>query len=111
MSLNTATWVPITDGLHTTMALAPNNKLYIGAVTCKNQTAGCLSVVNVSSNTAVPPVPPTGSVTGMLAVSNRNVIYVIQNGYQRIYDTTTDTEQSTQVTFNGACYDIVQVDQ
>jgi len=111
MSLNTASSVPITDGLHTTMALAPNNKLYIGAVTCKNQTAGCLSVVNVSDNTAVPPLPPTGSVTGMLSVSNRNVIYVIQNGYQRIYDTTTDTQQSTQVTFHGACYAIVQVDQ
>jgi hypothetical protein len=111
MTLNTASSVPITDGLHTTMALAQNNKLYIGAVTCMNTTYGCLSVVNVSDNTAEPPQPPTGSVTGMLAVSNRNVVYVIENGYQRIYDTTTDTQQSTQVTFHGACYAIVQVDQ
>jgi hypothetical protein len=111
MTLNTASSVPITDGLHTTMALAPNNKVYIGAVTCMNTTYGCLSVVNVSDNTADPPLPPTGSVTGMLAIPNRNVVYVIENGYQRIYDTTTDTQQSTQVTFHGACYAIVQVDQ
>jgi hypothetical protein len=111
MTLNTAVSVPITDGLHTTMALSMNNKLYIGAVTCLNTTYGCLSVVNVSSNVADPPLPPTGAVTGMLAIPNRNVVYVIQNGYQIIYDTTTDTSQKTQVTFHGALSDIVQVDQ
>lgn len=111
MTLNTASSVPITDGLHTTMALSQNNKLYIGAVTCKNQQFGCLSVVNVSSSIADPPLPPTGAVTGMLAISNRNIVYVIQNGYQIIYDTDTDMPQNTQVTFHGALSTIVQVDQ
>jgi hypothetical protein len=111
MTLNTASSVPITDGLHTTMALAMNNKLYIGSVTCMNTTAGCLSVVNVSSNTAEPALPPTGAVTGMLAISNRNVVYVIQGGYQIIYDTNTDKPQNTQVVFHGPLSDIVQVDQ
>ena len=108
---NTANSVAITDGFHTTMALSTNNKLYIGAITCSNTTAGCLSVVNVASNTADPPLPPMGAVTGMIAISTRNVVYVIEGGYQVIYDTNTDMPQSTQVIFHGALYDIVQVDQ
>jgi hypothetical protein len=111
MTRNTANSVAITDGLHTTMALSTNNKLYIGAVTCSNTTAGCLSVVDVTNNTADPPLPPKGVVTGMLAVANRSVVYVIEGGYQIIYDTNTDTQQQTQVIFHGALSDIVQVDQ
>lgn len=103
--------VAISDGYHSTMALSTNNKLYIGASTCSNQTTGCLSVVNVSNNTADPPLPPRGNVTSMLAVSGRNVVYVIEGGFQVIYDTTTDTPQQTQVIFKGALYGIVQVDQ
>jgi hypothetical protein len=111
MTRNTANSVAITDGLHTTMALSMNNKLYIGAVTCSNTTAGCLSVVNVTTNVADPPLPPKGAVTGMIAIANRNVVYVIEGGYQIIYDTTSDTPQQTQVIFSGALSDIVQVDQ
>jgi hypothetical protein len=120
LTRNTANSVAINDGFHTTMALAMNNKLYIGAVTCSNTNVGCLSVVDVTGNTAGTPKPPncqqfggatcTGPVTGMLAISNRDVVYVIDGGYQIIYDTTTDTPQQTQVIFSGALYDIVQVD-
>jgi len=110
MTLNTATSVPITDGLHTTMALSTNNKLYVGAITCSNTTAGCLSVVDVTNNTADPPLPPRGVVTGMQAIPNRNVMYVIEGGYLVIYDTTTDMKQQTQVIFTGALYNVVQVD-
>ena len=56
MTRITANSVPIGDGFHTTMALAQNNKLYIGANQCSNTTTGCLSVVNVASNTADPAV-------------------------------------------------------
>jgi hypothetical protein len=111
MARVTANSVAIGDGYHSTMALAANNKLYIGAKTCMNQTTGCLSVVNVANNTADVPLPPQGPVTGMLAIANRNTVYVIEGGYQVIYDTTTDTPQKTQVSFSGALYDIVQVDQ
>ena len=121
MTRNTANSVAINDGLHTTMALSMNNKLYIGAVTCTNTTAGCLSVVDVTNNVASPLVPPncavfvapacTGPVTGMIAIANRNVVYVIEDGYQMIYDTTSDTLQQTQVIFHGALYTLVQVDQ
>ncbi len=54
MTRLTANSVAIGDGFHTTMALATNNKLYIGANTCSNTTTGCLSVVDVSANTADP---------------------------------------------------------
>jgi hypothetical protein len=47
----------------------------------------------------------------MLAISGRNVVYVIEGGYQVIYDTDTDMPQQTQVIFHGALYTIVQVDQ
>ncbi len=111
MTRLTANSVAIAQGYHSTMALSANNKLYIGASTCNNVTTGCLSVVNVANNVADPPLPPKGNVTGMLAISGRNVVYVIEGGYQIIYDTTTDTPQQTQVVFTGALYGIVQVDQ
>jgi hypothetical protein len=110
MTRNTANSVAITDGLHTTMALSTNNKLYIGAVTCSNTVAGCLSVIDVTKNTADPPLPPRGAVTGMQAIPSRNVMYVIEGGFLVIYDTTTDTPQQTQVVFTGALSDVVQVD-
>ena len=111
MSRLTANSIAIGDGYHSTMALSTNNKLYIGASTCMNITTGCLSVVNVANNTADPPLPPTGNITAMLAVSGRNTVYVIEGGYQVIYDTTTDKPQQTQVVFSGGLYGIVQVDQ
>lgn len=110
LTRNTPTSVAITDGLHTTMALSTNNKLYIGAITCSNMVAGCLSVVNVANNTADPPLPPRGVVTGMQAIPSRNTMYVIEGGYLVIYDTTTDTPQQTQVVFSGALYDVLQID-
>lgn len=110
MTRMTANSVAIGDGYHSTMALN-NNKLYIGANTCSNTVHGCLSVVNVSDNTADPPFPPNGAVTSLLSIKNRNVMYVIEGGYVKIYDTDTDTLQGTQLSFTGALYGIVQVDQ
>ena len=109
MTRLTATSVAISDGYHTTMALN-NNKLYIGANSCSNTTVGCLSVVNVSNNTADAPFPPNGAVTSIMSIPNRNVMYVIQGGYLDIYDTQTDSLQGTQLSFTGALFGIVQVD-
>ena len=93
------------------MALAPNNKLYIGANTCSNTVTGCLSVVDVGTNTADAPLPPRGAITSLLSVAGRNVIYAIEGGYVNIYNTDTNTLQGTQLTFTGALFGIVQVDQ
>jgi len=110
MTRLTANSVPISDGFHTTMALAQNNKLYIGASSCSNTSVGCLSVVNVSSNTADPALPPRGAITSLMAISGRDVVYAIEGGYLHIYDTDTDTLGPTQITFIGALYGIVQAD-
>ncbi len=110
MTRLTANSVTIGDGYHTTMALATNNKLYIGANTCSNTTTGCLSVVDVSTNTADAPLPPRGAITSLMSVANRNVMYAIEGGVLHIYDTTTDQLQNTQILFSGALYGLVQVD-
>ncbi len=111
MTRITTNSVAIGDGFHTTMALATNNKLYIGANTCSNTVTGCLSVVDVGTNTADASLPPRGAITSLLSVSGRNVVYAVEGGYLNIYNTTTNTLQGTQLTFTGALYAIVQVDQ
>ena len=111
MTRITTNSVAISDGFHTTMALAPNNKLYIGASSCSNTTTGCLSVVDVGSNTADAPLPPRGAITALMSVSGRNVIYSIEGGLLHIYDSETDQLQPTQIIFTGALFGIVQVDQ
>jgi hypothetical protein len=92
------------------MALAPNNKLYIGANSCSNTTTGCLSVVDVGTNTADAPLPPRGVITSLMSISNRNVMYAIEGGVLHIYDTDTDQLQATQINFTGAVYAVIQVD-
>jgi hypothetical protein len=110
MTRTTANSVLINDGQQWKMALN-NNKLYIGAKTCSNIVTGCLSVVNLTTQTADAPLPPLGPVTGMQSIPNRTTMYVIQGGKLFIYDTTTDQLQKTQLGFRGALYDVVQIDQ
>jgi hypothetical protein len=92
------------------MAVATNNKLFIGANTCSNTTTGCLSVVDLGTNTADPPLPPRGAITSLMSVANRNVMYTVEGGALHIYDSTTDQLQNTQILFTGAVYSVVQVD-
>ena len=110
MTRSTANSILINDGQQWKMALN-NNKLYIGAKTCANTVTGCLSVVNVTNQTADAPFPPYGPVTGILSIPNRTTMYVIQGGVLYIYDTTTDQLQKTQLAFRGALYDLAQIDQ
>jgi hypothetical protein len=110
MTRTTANSILINDGQQWKMALN-NNKVYVGAKTCGNITTGCLSVVNVATQTADPPLPALGPVTGLLSIPNRTTMYTIQGGVLYIYDTTTDTLQKTQLSFRGALNDVVQIDQ
>ncbi len=110
MTRTTTNSVAIGDGTHTTMAVSTNNKLYIGAVTCANVTSGCLSIVDLGTLAVAPPTSPLGGVTGMQAIPNRNTMYVVEGGVLYIYDTSTGQLQSTQISFRGALYDVVQVD-
>lgn len=110
MTRTTANSILINDGYQSKMALSNNNKLYIGAKTCSNTTIGCLSIVDLGTLKADPPGSPQGSVTGLLSVPNRNVMYVIQGGIFMIYDTQTGQLQSTQIAFRGALSDVIQID-
>ncbi len=110
MTRTTANSVAINDGFHTTMVLTTNNKIYIGAVTCTNQTTGCLSIVDPAAGTEVPNLPPNGPVTGMLAIANRDVAYVVEGGLFNMYDTDTNLLEKKQIHFSGALYSVVQVD-
>jgi hypothetical protein len=110
MTRTTANSIPINDGQQWKMGLN-NNKVYIGAKTCNNTATGCLSVVNLTTQTADAPLPPLGPVTGILSIPNRDTMYVIQGGVLYIYDTTTDQLQKLQLGFRGALYDAVQIDQ
>jgi hypothetical protein len=110
MTRLTADSILINDGAQWKMALN-NNKLYIGAKTCSNTTTGCLSIVDISTGKADPPGAPLGPVTGLQSIPNRTTMYVIQGGILNIYDTTTGKQQSTQIGFRGALWDVLQIDQ
>ena len=105
----------ISDGLHTTMALAANNKLYIGSKACSNSGGQCLSVYNTSSGSAAiltgnSTYPAVGDVTAITPIVGRSVVYVVQNGLLVIYDTATDAPQATQLTLTGKVVDVKEVD-
>ena len=102
--------VAIGDGFHNRMALT-NNFLFIGAHTCNNVTQGCLSIFDTGANTATIDTP-NGDVTGMEPITrNRNVIYVVEGGELRIFDTTTGKLSPTQFDIVGKAVDVKQIDQ
>lgn len=119
----------ITDGIHLQMALASDNRLYIGAKACTpgplnsaNQVAGCLSIANISSPPGASGLPiarPVESafrqnldVTGFQQISGRNIMYVVQGGELDIFDTTLDAPSPTitQIDIVGVAFDVLQID-
>ena len=111
MTRTTTNPVAIGDGNHTTMSISTNGKLYIGALSCTNATVGCLSIVDTGKMTLDAIGQPLGAVTGLQAIPNRNTMYTVQGGVLYIYDTTTGQLQSTQISFRGALYGVLQIDQ
>jgi hypothetical protein len=114
-----ATTQTISDGLHTTMALASNNKLYIGSRACSNSgsTGGlCLSVYDIGKQSATiiagtTNSPAVGDVQAITPIKNRNAVYVIQNGLLSVYDSATDTPQATPtILVTGKVIDVKEVD-
>lgn len=109
----TVSAVAISDGFHQRIALASNNRLFIGARTCTNlatlPNSGCLSIYNTSSKTAKVD-NANGDVTGIQPISGRNVVYVIEGGELRIYDTTTDAQQTKQIDVVGQAVDVKEID-
>lgn len=117
LTATNATPILISDGYHDRIDLGSNGLLFIGARNCTNITAsssggevrGCLSLFNTNTSTASV-APDNGDVTGIQPISFRNVVYVVENGELRIYDTTTGTLQSTQVDIIGQAIDVKLVD-
>jgi len=105
----TKSGIAISDGFHHTMALASNGKVFIGARTCTGITTGCLSIFNAAAGTAVVDAQK-GEVTGIQPISNRNVVYVIEGGELRIYDTATSAEQAKQIDIVGKAFDVKSID-
>ncbi|MFB3813453.1 MAG: YncE family protein [Terriglobales bacterium] len=122
--------VPISDGLHTLMAPASNNKLFIGSTNCTNDPnsadpTGCLTIFDTSTNTAVIDTArdpnlcragetctvSKGFVTGMSPVPNRNIVYVIQGGELRVFDTTNSEEIPNKIDVVGQATDVKLIDQ
>jgi hypothetical protein len=110
----------ITDGYHTRMEMGSNGQIFIGARTCTNinlpasgsnpgEVRGCLSIFNTGNSSVVVP-PDNGDVTGLQPITNRNAVYVVQQGELRIYDTTTDELQTQQVDILGQAIDVKLVD-
>jgi hypothetical protein len=105
----------ITDGYHNRMEMGANGQIFIGAHTCTNisisggEVRGCLSVFNTATSDVVIP-PDNGDVTGIQPITNRNVVYVAEGGELRIYDTTTDALQATQINIIGQAIDVKLVD-
>jgi hypothetical protein len=118
--------VAITDGLHTRLVSASNNRLFIAALNCtpgpiqpNNTLTGCLTIANVTNPTApsvVVPLEPAFrqnfDVTGIQPISNRNIVYVVQGGELDFFDTTTDAISTsiTPVDIVGLAVDAVQID-
>ena len=119
-SMTVTTSAVITDGFHDRMELGSNGQIFIGARTCTNintpasgsnpgEVRGCLSIFSTSNSSVVVP-PNNGDVTGLQPITNRNVVYVVQKGELRIYDTTTDKLQTQQVDILGQAIDVELVD-
>ena len=100
-SLPQATPIPptavIPDGYHTQLDISGNGQLFVGSRGCTDivpvntgdEQRGCLAIYNTTNGNLVLP-PDNGDVTGLQPITNRNVVYVVEGGELRIYDTTTN---------------------
>jgi hypothetical protein len=106
----------ISDGLHTTMGIGANSKLYIGSKACTNAGGKCLSVFDISKSAAtiisgLSSNPAFGDVQAITPIKNRNVVYIIQNGVIQVYDTSTDLPQAVPtILVSGKVVDVKEVD-
>ncbi|HEY1263320.1 MAG TPA: hypothetical protein VGF06_07340 [Terriglobales bacterium] len=107
----------ITDGYHTRLAMGAGGQLFIGARNCTKinvsggEIRGCLSIFDTGTAKVVIP-PNAGDVTGLAPIPQRTVVYVIQDGELRVFDTTTDAllpDHQTDIV--GQLVDVKAVDK
>jgi len=113
-----ATGLEIPDGYHTHMDMSSDGQLFVGSRNCTNivpvnagdPQRGCLAILNTTNGNVVIP-PDNGAVTGLQPITNRNVVYVVEGGELRIYDTTTDKIYTkTSIDVFGQAVDVKLVD-
>jgi len=120
MTVTNTNPIIITDGYHNRMEMGAMGQIFIGARNCTNinippsgsnpgEVRGCLSIFNTTNSNVVIP-PDIGDVTGIQPILNRSVVYVVENGELRIYDTTIDKLQSKQIDIIGQAIDVKLVD-
>jgi hypothetical protein len=93
-----STEIAIPDGYHDRIDLSVNGQLFIGSRVCTNignsgnpvgEVRGCLGIYNTTNNTVVFP-PDNGNVDALQGFTQRNIEYVAEGGFLRVYDTTRD---------------------
>ncbi|MGZ4816945.1 MAG: YncE family protein [Terriglobales bacterium] len=108
-----STSLSISNGYHSTMAFADNNRLYIGSTNCSNAVVGgvvqgCLTMYDTSSKSAKI-TTKAGDVTGMQPIIGRSLVYVCENGELVIYDTSADAPRSNQYDVVGRTGAVLQI--
>jgi hypothetical protein len=123
-SMTVTNTLVIADGYHTQMNIQ-DGQLFVGSKNCTEiipppapatgEQRGCLTIVNtvptalVQGNVIFPPA--NGDVTGIQPITNRTIMYVVQNGALNIYDTTTDKIYPlTSITIVGNAVDVKLAD-
>lgn len=112
--------ITITDGHHGRMGLAAD-RLYVGATGCAaaentatGRTRGCLTIVNLTSRTAMFPelssLRGAFDVTAITPITGRNVVYICEGGELDIFDTATDTITNDKLDVVGVAVDAIQID-
>ena len=93
---NPAIEIAVPDGYHQRMDMSVNGQLFVGSRNCTNigdvnnpvgEVRGCLAIYNTTNNTVIFP-PDNGNVDGLQSFTQRDVEYVAEGGYLRVYDTT-----------------------
>ena len=112
-SMSVTSTAVITDGYHDRMQLSQNGQLFIGSHGCTEisitggEIRGCLSVFNTTNGKVIVPAS-SGDVTGIQAITERDIVYLCQGGVFYIYDTDTDhiLVQQTPVVIVGDATDV-----
>lgn len=95
---NAALEIAIPDGTHNHMDMSINGHLFVGSSGCQDignvnnpvgEVRGCLAIYNTNNGTLVIP-PDNGDVNGLQSFTSRQVEYVAEGGFLRVYDTTKD---------------------
>jgi hypothetical protein len=120
-SMTVSDTVVIPDGFHDRIDMSVNGQLFVGSHTCTSignvnnpsgEVRGCLAIFDTTqagNTTAIIP-PDNGDVTGLQSFTSYSKEYVVEGGNLRIYDTTKDVLQKTQLVIVGQPIDVKAID-